>query len=127
MTIDDAEIKQNKFAEKTDELRAYPARGSKQIYLKESVSKNTKNFYDGWEKIVYGFKNGILPLSKKVDMKTDSGDQQPNILETPKQTKFNDFLSQIKEEQKNIDMSLFKEVFDNDRPDLTKCYKLYTI
>ena len=29
MTIDDAEIKQNKFAEKTDELRAYPARGSK--------------------------------------------------------------------------------------------------
>ena len=60
-------------------------------------------------------------------MKTDSGDQQPNILETPKQTNFNDFLSQIKEEQKNIDMSLFKEVFDNDRPDLTKCYKLYTI
>ena len=94
MTIDDAEIKQNEFAEKIDELRAYPARGSKQIYLKESVSKNTKNFYDGWEK---------------------------------KQTKFNDFLSQIKEEQKNIDMSLFKEVFDNDRPDLTKCYKLYTI
>ena len=29
MTIDDAEIKQNEFAEKIDELRAYPARGSK--------------------------------------------------------------------------------------------------
>ena len=32
MTIDDAEIKQNEFAEKIDEKRAYPARGSKQIY-----------------------------------------------------------------------------------------------
>ena len=29
LTIDDAEIKQNEFAEKIDELRAYPARGSK--------------------------------------------------------------------------------------------------
>ena len=27
MTIDEAEIKQNKYAEKLDELRAYPARG----------------------------------------------------------------------------------------------------
>ena len=31
--------------------------------LKESVSKNLKIIYDGWEKIVYGFKNGKLPLS----------------------------------------------------------------
>ena len=42
MTIDGAEIKQNKYAEKIDELRAYPARGSKYIGLKESVSKNVK-------------------------------------------------------------------------------------
>ena len=27
MTIDEAEIKQNKYTEKLDELRAYPARG----------------------------------------------------------------------------------------------------
>ena len=30
---------------------------------------NANNFYEGWEKIVYGFKNGILPVSKKNDMK----------------------------------------------------------
>ena len=30
-------------------------------------------------KIVYGFKSEILPLSKKDDTKTDSGDQQPVI------------------------------------------------
>ena len=49
----------NKYAEKLDELRAYPARGFKYIDLKESVFKNAKNFYDGWEKTVNGFKNGI--------------------------------------------------------------------
>ena len=75
MTIDEAKIKQIKYVERLDELRAYPARGSKYIGLKESVSKNVKKIYDGWEKIVYGFKNAILPLSKKDDMKTDSGDQ----------------------------------------------------
>ena len=39
MTIDKAELKQNKIAEKIDDLRAYPARGSKCIDLKESISK----------------------------------------------------------------------------------------
>ena len=44
LTIDKAEIKQNKFAEKLDELRIYPARRSKYIDLKESVFENVKNF-----------------------------------------------------------------------------------
>ena len=39
MRIDKVEIKQNEFAEKLDKLRAYPAKGSKYIDLKESVSK----------------------------------------------------------------------------------------
>ena len=37
MTIDKAEIKQNEFSEKLDNLRAYPARGFKYVGLKESV------------------------------------------------------------------------------------------
>ena len=41
-------------------------------------------------------------------MKTDSGVQQPDILDSSKQTKFNDSLEHIKEEQKNIDMRLFR-------------------
>ena len=41
-TIDKAEIKQNKFAEELDELRAYPARGFKYIDLKDSVFKTSK-------------------------------------------------------------------------------------
>ena len=62
-------------------------------------------------------KNGILPLPKKDDMKTDSGDQQLDILERPEQRRSNDFLSQIKEERNNIDMSSFEEVFGLKMPD----------
>ena len=50
-----------------------------------------------------------MPPSKKVDVKTNIGDQQPDILDTPEQKKINDFLSQIKEKQKSIDMILFKK------------------
>ena len=59
-----------------------------------------KIFYEGWEKIDYGFKNGILLLSKTDVMKNDSVDQQADILDTPEQKKFNDFSRQNKEKQK---------------------------
>ena len=58
-----------------------------------------------------------MPLSKKAAEETDSDDQQPDILDTPEQKRFNDLLSQIKEEQKNINMSLFEEVFGYDTSD----------
>ena len=64
-------------------------------------------------RIVYGFNNGILPLSKKDDMKTDSGD----FLNAPEQTEFNDFFNQIKEEQNNIDMRLLSKYFPYKIPD----------
>ena len=39
MTIDKTKQKKNKIAEKIEDLTAYPARGSKCIDLKESISK----------------------------------------------------------------------------------------
>ena len=36
---------------------------------------------------------------------------------TPEQKEFNDFLEQIKEEQKNIDINWFKNVFNYETPD----------
>ena len=36
--------------------------------------------------------------------------------ETPEQKEFNDFLEQIKEEQKNIDINSFKDVFNYETP-----------
>ena len=47
-------------------------------------------------------------------MKTESGDQEPDILETTKQKKFNCFQSK---EQKNIDMRLLTKYFPYKRPD----------
>ena len=49
-------------------------------------------------------------------MKTDSGDQQPDISKTTIQTEFNNFLEQIKEKQRNIDMKLFSQYFPYKRP-----------
>ena len=37
--------------------------------------------------------------------------------ETPEQKEFNNFLEQIKEEQNNIDMNLFKNIFNHKTPD----------
>ena len=54
MTIGKTEIKQNEFAEKLDKLRAYPAKGSKYIDLKESVSKNLKVFMTDGRKLFMG-------------------------------------------------------------------------
>ena len=78
--------------------------------------KIQKFFIMDGKKIVYGFRNGTSPLSKKVDMKTDSSDQRPDIFDTFKQTEFNDFLKQIKEEQKNIEIKLFKKYFPYKTP-----------
>ena len=117
MTTDEVETNQSVFVVNLHKLRAYPTRGSKYIDLKESVFRNAKNFLWQTSKIVYEFKNVKLSLSKKEDMKTDSSDQQPDTSDTPKQTKFNDFLKLIKEEQTNIDMRLFKKYFPYRTPD----------
>ena len=98
MKIEEAKIKQNKFAEQFNKLKAYPARGSKYIGLKESVSKNAENFHDCWKKIVSEFKNAKLPLCKKDGMKSDSGDQQPDISDALKEKRFAYFLKKIREQ-----------------------------
>ena len=72
LTLDKAETNPNEFAEMLDILRAYPARGPKYTDLKKSVFKNAKNYYDGWKKTVYGFKNGILPFHLDKNMHTDN-------------------------------------------------------
>ena len=43
--------------------------------------------------------------------------QKDNLSEIPEQKEFSDFLEQIKEEQNNIDMNLFQNVFNHETPD----------
>ena len=43
--------------------------------------------------------------------------QKDNLSKIPEWKEFSDFLKRFKEEQKNIDMNLFKNVFNYETPD----------
>ena len=69
------------------------------------------------KKLFMGLKMEYCRFLKIDDMKTDNSDSQLDILDTTEQRRFNDFLSQIKEEQKNIDMKSFEKYFSYRKPD----------
>ena len=69
MTIDEAEIKQNKFAEKLDELRAYSARSFKRMNLKESISKYVKIFMTDGKNFLMGLKTEYYCFLKRMVLK----------------------------------------------------------
>ena len=54
-----------------------------------------------------------ISIGKTVKLKN----QKDNLSETPQQKEFNNFLEQIKEEQKNIDIISFKNAFNYETPD----------
>ena len=58
-----------------------------------------------------------LKFKKSVGETVKLKNQKDNLSETPEQKEFNDFLEQIKEEQKNIDVNSFKNVFNYETPD----------
>ena len=69
MTINDAEIRQNKFNSKIDALDNYSPRVSEYIEEKNSLLNNAKNFYEGRVKIIEGFKEKIFLIN--TDDKTE--------------------------------------------------------
>ena len=62
MTTNDAEIKQNKFNSIRIVLNNYIPREEKYIEAKNSITNNAKNFYEGRETIIKGFKEKTFPL-----------------------------------------------------------------
>ena len=60
-----------------------------------------------------------LKFEKSVGEIVKLKSQKDNLSETPEQKKVNDFLEQIKKDQKNIDINLFKIFLIIKR--LTKC------
>ena len=93
ITIDKAEIKQNKFAEMLDILRAYPARGFKYIDLKMQ-----KVFMMDGKKLFMGLKMEYYHFLKCMIWKMIA--MINNQIDISEQIKFNDLLEQMKEEQK---------------------------
>ena len=63
MTIDEAKMKQDEFCSILDILSNYITRAQKYIEEKNSLLSNAKTFYEGREKIIKGFKDGIFPLN----------------------------------------------------------------
>ena len=62
MTIDEAEIKQDEFNSILGVLSNYTPKAQKYIETKNKLLDNAKNFYEGREKNIDGFKNRIFPL-----------------------------------------------------------------
>ena len=64
MTIDDAEHIQDEFNTMLSVLSEYSPRGQKYTEAKKNkLLDNAKIFYEGREKIIKGFKDGIFPLN----------------------------------------------------------------
>ena len=63
MTIDDAEHIQDEFNTMLSVLSAYSPRGQKYAGAKNKLLDNAKNFYEGREKIIKGFKDKIFLLN----------------------------------------------------------------
>ena len=67
-----------------------------------------------YKKLVFEEEN--LKFEKSIGETVKLKNQKDNLSETPEQKEFNDFLEQIKEEQKNIDINWFKNVFNYETP-----------
>ena len=73
-----------------------------------------------YKKLVFEEEN--LKFEKSIGETVKLKNQKDNLSETPDQKEFNDFLNQITEEQKNIDINLFKNVFNYETPDKMLIY-----
>ena len=62
ITIDDIEGKQEEFSVVINVLERYAPRDNKYVEAKNKRLNNAKNFYEGKEKIIEVFKNGVFPL-----------------------------------------------------------------
>ena len=68
-----------------------------------------------YEKLIVEEEN--LKFEKSFGETVKFKNQKGNFSETPKQKDFNDFLEEIKEEEKNRDINWFKNVFNYKTPD----------
>ena len=63
MAIDEVESKQDELNAVLDVLSDYAPRDKKDVEAKNKLLDNAKKFYEGREKIIKGFKNGIFLLN----------------------------------------------------------------
>ena len=105
MTINDAEIRQNKFNLKRDALDNYSPRVPEYIEEKNSLLNNAKNFYEGRVKIIEVFKEKIFPI------KSDDQTEQQQTSKKPTKDDAMALNEWIIEDETSINRELFKKYF----------------
>ena len=85
----------------------------------KNISQESKKLFhlrvEIYKKLVLEEENS--KFEKSIGERVKLKNQKDNFSETPEQKEFNDSLEQIKEEQKNIDINSFKNVFNYETPD----------
>ena len=119
MTIDEAEIKQDEFNSILRVLRNYAPKSQKYIEAKNSLLGNAKNFYEGREKIIKGFKDGIFPLKSDdefEEQQTSKIFDKKEPPEKPTKTDIDECTEFIIKEETGINRELFKNYFSFEKP-----------
>ena len=116
MTIDDAEHMQDKFNSMLGVLSNYTPKAQKYIEVKNKHLDNVKNFYEGREKIIEDFKNGIFPLNHddqfEEEQQTSKKFNKKELLKKPTITDVNEFNKLLIKKETGIKKELFKNYFN---------------
>ena len=110
MTINNAEMKQNKFNSTRIELNNYTAKDKKYIEAKNSLINNAKKFYKRREKIIKGFKEKIFPI------KSDAETEQQRTSKKSTKADVNTFSECVIKKETGINRESFKNYFHSQIP-----------
>ena len=122
-TIDEAESKQEEFNVVLHLLKRYSPKQDKYVTLKNNLVDNSSKFYEGREKIIEGFKNGLFSFYYDRDyekrMKYEK-EEEKTI------TGIDEFKKYITEKETKINKELFKNYFPFQTPSalLKDLYKI---
>ena len=105
MTINEAEIRQNKFNSKRDALDNCSLKDKKYNEAKNSLINNAKNVYEGTKKVIEGFKGKLFPI------KPDDETEQQEISKKPTKDDVMALNEWIIEEETSINREYLKSIF----------------
>ena len=120
-TIDEAKRIQEEFDVVTNALKNYAARDNKYVEAKNKLLNNVKNFYEGREKIIEGFKNEIydkkyeqqiiVEREIKEERRRKKEKKEGQKKQDEKTTNVNKFNDWVNKEEIDIINELFKKTF----------------
>ena len=120
MTIDNAEHMPDEFNSILNFLSNYTPRDQKCIEAKNNLLNNVKNFYEGREKIIKGFKDGIFLLNRynefEEEQQTSKKSNKKEPPNKPTKTNVNELNEIIIKKETDISKELFKNYFNFQMP-----------